>query len=272
VVPRWGGDTNFMPVVGETRVLPELVAESYRKLATLLRMNGMIALADGGSIHFEDVGEGPAVVLLHPGLWDMRTWEPQIQPLVDAGFRVLRFDQRGYGTVRRCPRRSTRASMTPSRCSTSAGSRRRAFVGCSMGGAVAITDGDRAPGVRGRWSRGVGLPGLPVGRGARGHAVRADRGGDGTGDLVLATDESDEGVGCDRHRGCDRRRIREIALDNTQNFTIDEELDVWSKYPTYDHLEEIDVPTLVSRETRMCAASRRSPTSSRRGSPARGSS
>ena len=32
VVPRWGGDTNFMPVVGETRVLPELVAESYQKL------------------------------------------------------------------------------------------------------------------------------------------------------------------------------------------------------------------------------------------------
>jgi len=31
-------------------------------------MNGTIALADGGSIHFEDVGEGPAVVLLHPGL------------------------------------------------------------------------------------------------------------------------------------------------------------------------------------------------------------
>ena len=33
VVPRWGGDTNFMPVVGETRVLPELIAETYRKLA-----------------------------------------------------------------------------------------------------------------------------------------------------------------------------------------------------------------------------------------------
>ena len=60
-------------------------------------MNGTIALADGGSIHFDDVGEGPAVVLLHPGLWDMRTWEPQVQTLVDAGFRVLRFDQRGYG-------------------------------------------------------------------------------------------------------------------------------------------------------------------------------
>ncbi len=33
VVPRWGGDTNFMPVVGETRVLPELLAETHAKLA-----------------------------------------------------------------------------------------------------------------------------------------------------------------------------------------------------------------------------------------------
>jgi ATP adenylyltransferase len=32
VVPRWGGDTNFMPVVGQTRVLPELLAETFAKL------------------------------------------------------------------------------------------------------------------------------------------------------------------------------------------------------------------------------------------------
>jgi ATP adenylyltransferase len=35
VVPRWGGDTNFMPVVGRTRVLPELLAESFGKLRPL---------------------------------------------------------------------------------------------------------------------------------------------------------------------------------------------------------------------------------------------
>ncbi len=32
VVPRWGGDTNFMPVVGETKVLPELLEQTRTKL------------------------------------------------------------------------------------------------------------------------------------------------------------------------------------------------------------------------------------------------
>jgi ATP adenylyltransferase len=33
VVPRWGGDTNFMPVIADHRVMPQSLEDSYRVLS-----------------------------------------------------------------------------------------------------------------------------------------------------------------------------------------------------------------------------------------------
>jgi ATP adenylyltransferase len=44
IVPRWNGDTNFMPVLGEVKVMSEHVQSTYERLLA----------------HFAALGEGPA--------------------------------------------------------------------------------------------------------------------------------------------------------------------------------------------------------------------
>ncbi len=50
VVPRWNGDTNFMPVIADTRVIPQAIRETYDELkAAIDRLikNEKRAVSDG---------------------------------------------------------------------------------------------------------------------------------------------------------------------------------------------------------------------------------
>lgn len=37
IVPRWGGDTNYMPVIADTRVLPQSLVDSYQAVRDAFR-------------------------------------------------------------------------------------------------------------------------------------------------------------------------------------------------------------------------------------------
>ena len=52
---------------------------------------------DGTSIHYDDWGAGPPVVLIHGWPVHADMWEYQAGHLVDAGYRVVSYDRRGFG-------------------------------------------------------------------------------------------------------------------------------------------------------------------------------
>ncbi|MDX6740405.1 alpha/beta hydrolase [Actinocorallia sp. A-T 12471] len=49
------------------------------------------------SLCYEDVGEGPPVVLVAGWPLTQRLWEPQVAAFVAAGHRVVTYDRRGFG-------------------------------------------------------------------------------------------------------------------------------------------------------------------------------
>ena len=48
-------------------------------------------------LYYEDHGEGNPVVLIHGWPMSGRSWEPQKAALIEAGFRVISYDRRGFG-------------------------------------------------------------------------------------------------------------------------------------------------------------------------------
>jgi pimeloyl-ACP methyl ester carboxylesterase len=82
-------------------------------------------------------GDGPTVVLLHSTAGDRRMWDPQVPALVEAGYRVVRCDFRGFGDTP-VPDRSTSDADDVVELMDTLGAEQVALVAASGGGRVAL--------------------------------------------------------------------------------------------------------------------------------------
>src|ERR1700677_1947635 len=48
-------------------------------------------------LYYEDHGSGQPIVLIHGYPLSGRAWEKQVPALLDAGYRVITYDRRGFG-------------------------------------------------------------------------------------------------------------------------------------------------------------------------------
>lgn len=212
--------------------------------------DGIVELPDGARLAFDDVGEGPAVVFVHPGLWDRRTWDDQMTSFPAAGFRAIRYDIRGYGSSSRQDGRTYADVADLLALLDALGVAQAALVGCSMGGGIAIDATLEHP------DRVWAL--VPVASAIGGVDALPEE-EDWYADVVAPIEEAIEAGELERARtlelerlwaplgldGDAGTRIRRIAFDNLHELTMDETLSQPIDPPAGHRLHEIDVPTLV---------------------------
>lgn len=93
---------------------------------------------DGGRLYCEADGDGPALMLIHGGVFlDLRMWEPQIEVLEER-YTVMRFDLRGYGQSSVPGTRQYRHCDDARSVLRALGIERACIVGQSFGATVAI--------------------------------------------------------------------------------------------------------------------------------------
>ena len=93
----------------------------------------------------DETGSGPALVLLHAGVADRRMWRGLLEPLADAGARVLAPDLPGYGEAP-APQRSAVPWRDVLETIDAHGIDRFALAGSSFGALVAKRVAVLAPG------------------------------------------------------------------------------------------------------------------------------
>ena len=201
----------------------------------------------GGRLFYEDEGSGRAVVLVHPGLWDRRTWDDQFAVFAER-FRTIRYDVRGYGRSSR-PEREFSSIEDLHTLLKHLGVERAALIGCSMGGRIAVDFTLEHPAmVDALVPVAAALSGMEEtdeDREKWGPVFARIMEAAQAGDMERATDlvlEVWAPLGTDDEAG---RRIKQIALENPQAITDEGQFDRPIDPPATKRLSEIRVPTLI---------------------------
>jgi 3-oxoadipate enol-lactonase len=100
----------------------------------------------GAQLNVVDEGdpEAPAIVLLHAGIADLRSWDDVVPQLTHAAYRVIRFDMRGAGRTSSEPVSYSRSADVLAVLDAT-GVERAALVGNSLGGSIAFDTAISAP-------------------------------------------------------------------------------------------------------------------------------
>ena len=209
-----------------------------------------LELSDGATLNYEVAGDGPTVTLIHPGLWDMRTWDREVPQLRDTAYRTVRYDVRGYGgSSRPEPDDSYSHVRDLERLLDATEVVQTALVGCSMGGGIALDfalehpervwalvlvatalGGYEATEEEEEWDANAYAPV---------DAALEDGDPERALDLELTIWAS---LGTDDDAG---RRIREIAFDNIHQLSMAEGGKERLDPPAAHRLAELDVPALI---------------------------
>jgi 3-oxoadipate enol-lactonase len=202
-----------------------------------------------GTLWFEVAGDGPAVALIHPGLWDARTWDAQFEPFAER-YRVVRYDVRGYGRSSR-PEPGVPYSNVRDLGAVldAAGIQRAALVGNSMGGSIALdfalTHPERTSALVLVASAVGGLEDTDEDEAWWDERWPPLEAAIEAGDVERARRLQMQiwaPLGIDDPAG---RRIFEISVDNAHELTMDESAAEQLDPPAIQRLHEIAAPTLI---------------------------
>lgn len=104
-------------------------------------------VVDGTRLRIIDTGRGPAVVFIHGFAASLYSWRHQLAPVLEAGYRIVAFDNRGFGFAERPASGYTNADYARLVLALLDSLRIGdvVLVGHSMGGAIAVEVALTAP-------------------------------------------------------------------------------------------------------------------------------